>query len=377
MSEYRAWVWLAGEPASAVDAVIALYGGRVLMHTRGKAIGDWDRREVTTVVVGDKLELTVEGEKLIVSPVDLGLVTALTGQTDLAATIRELAKTAKPLNARHLVRGGRRWVVASSVVLGILVISNLGRSSTIDPTTTTTEPATTATVGGIVETTSTSTPTATTKAGQVEVTANLVSVTDGDTIRVLLPSGLEEPVRLIGIDAPEPGQRLAEESALHLASLLGNGPVRLVPDSSDRDLFDRLLRYVYAGDVFVNQEMVRAGMAIARRYPPDTRMASLLEKAQIEAQGAGIGGWATVTTSSSSSTNTAVTTTATAAPTTTSASNCHPSYEGACLAVGQGDYDCAGGSGNGPNYVRGPVFVVGPDVFDLDGNDNDGVGCES
>jgi hypothetical protein len=44
--------------------------------------------------------------------------------------------------------------------------------------------------------------------------------------------------------------------------------------------------------------------------------------------------------------------------------------------VGQGDYDCAGGSGNGPNYVSGPISVVGPDEFDLD-RDNDGIGCES
>ncbi len=55
--------------------------------------------------------------------------------------------------------------------------------------------------------------------------------------------------------------------------------------------------------------------------------------------------------------------------------NCHPSYLGACLATNAGDYDCAGGSGNGPNYVRGPIQVVGPDVFDLD-RDGDGIGCE-
>jgi hypothetical protein len=39
-----------------------------------------------------------------------------------------------------------------------------------------------------------------------------------------------------------------------------------------------------------------------------------------------------------------------------------------------GDYDCAGGSGNGPNYT-GPVRVYGSDPFDLD-QDNDGWGCE-
>ena len=39
------------------------------------------------------------------------------------------------------------------------------------------------------------------------------------------------------------------------------------------------------------------------------------------------------------------------------------------------DVDCAGGSGNGPEYVREPVYVVGPDVYDLD-RDGDGVACE-
>jgi cell division septation protein DedD len=55
-------------------------------------------------------------------------------------------------------------------------------------------------------------------------------------------------------------------------------------------------------------------------------------------------------------------------------SNCHPSYKDACLKMGIGDYDCLGGSGNGPNYI-GPVRVVGPDEFDLD-RDGDGYGCE-
>jgi hypothetical protein len=62
-------------------------------------------------------------------------------------------------------------------------------------------------------------------------------------------------------------------------------------------------------------------------------------------------------------------------PTAPPARDCHPSYEGDCLKVGIGDYDCAGGSGNGPNYVQGTVRVVGPDEFDLD-RDGDGLGCE-
>ena len=55
--------------------------------------------------------------------------------------------------------------------------------------------------------------------------------------------------------------------------------------------------------------------------------------------------------------------------------DCHPSYRGACVPIAS-DVDCAGGSGNGPRYVQGPVYVVGNDVYDLD-SDGDGVGCES
>jgi hypothetical protein len=53
---------------------------------------------------------------------------------------------------------------------------------------------------------------------------------------------------------------------------------------------------------------------------------------------------------------------------------CHPSYTGACLDPKASDYDCLGGSGNGPKYT-GRVRVVGPDVFRLDA-DGDGWGCE-
>jgi len=54
---------------------------------------------------------------------------------------------------------------------------------------------------------------------------------------------------------------------------------------------------------------------------------------------------------------------------------CDPSYEGACLNPAAYDYDCAGGSGDGPEYVDGPVDVVGDDHYGLD-RDGDGVGCD-
>ncbi|WP_237657001.1 G5 domain-containing protein [Agreia sp. COWG] len=55
------------------------------------------------------------------------------------------------------------------------------------------------------------------------------------------------------------------------------------------------------------------------------------------------------------------------------ASGCDPNYSGPCVPIAS-DVDCAGGSGNGPAYVSGPVYVVGVDIYDLDRN-NDGVAC--
>ncbi len=52
---------------------------------------------------------------------------------------------------------------------------------------------------------------------------------------------------------------------------------------------------------------------------------------------------------------------------------CDPNYSG-CVPIAS-DVDCAGGSGNGPAYVDGPVRVIGNDIYDLD-RDNDGVACE-
>jgi hypothetical protein len=51
---------------------------------------------------------------------------------------------------------------------------------------------------------------------------------------------------------------------------------------------------------------------------------------------------------------------------------CTPGYS-PCLPPAS-DYDCAGGTGDGPKYT-GPVKVTGSDPYDLDG-DSDGQGCE-
>lgn len=56
------------------------------------------------------------------------------------------------------------------------------------------------------------------------------------------------------------------------------------------------------------------------------------------------------------------------------AGGCDPNYSVACVPVAS-DVDCAGGSGDGPAYVQGPVHIVGTDIYDLD-RDGDGIACD-
>lgn len=127
-------------------------------------------------------------------------------------------------------------------------------------------------------------------AGAEEVAVR--SVTDGDTLDVTLADGSTATVRLIGIDAPETGECFGERSTRALAALAPPGErVAMTTDVSDRDQFDRLLRYLWAGGMSVNEEAVRRGAAVARRYPPDTAMAERLDEAQANASSAGRGLW--------------------------------------------------------------------------------------
>jgi resuscitation-promoting factor RpfB len=60
-------------------------------------------------------------------------------------------------------------------------------------------------------------------------------------------------------------------------------------------------------------------------------------------------------------------------PPTVQEDNCTSGYS-PCLPPAS-DYDCAGGSGDGPAYADGPIAVTGSDPYGLD-DDSDGVGCE-
>ncbi|MBM4421424.1 MAG: thermonuclease family protein, partial [Chloroflexi bacterium] len=95
----------------------------------------------------------------------------------------------------------------------------------------------------------------------------VVSVTDGDTIRVRR-NGQTVPVRYIGIDTPETDPRRAvecfgaEATAANMRLVEGR-TVELEKDVSETDSFDRLLRYVYVDGRLLNEILVSDGFARA------------------------------------------------------------------------------------------------------------------
>jgi micrococcal nuclease len=121
-------------------------------------------------------------------------------------------------------------------------------------------------------------------------------VVDGDTL--LLASGAR--VRLQGIDAPETVREgFAVESWGPQASQFTNQfvdraghRVRLTFSLERKDRFDRFLAFVWDGDVMLNEELVREGLAHARLgYRYSGLMKSRLARAQDEARRAGRGIW--------------------------------------------------------------------------------------
>ena len=146
-----------------------------------------------------------------------------------------------------------------------------------EPTPTSTSDGPTPTVPGLVE-------------------AQVIRVVDGDTINVLIDGG-EYRLRYIGIDTPELNhptrgvEPFGPEATEANRELVEGKTVLLEKDVSETDRFGRLLRYVYVGDLMVNEELLRQGMARVATFPPDVKYVDRFLDIQREAQEAGRGLW--------------------------------------------------------------------------------------
>lgn len=102
---------------------------------------------------------------------------------------------------------------------------------------------------------------------------NVIKVVDGDTIDVDM-NGEKKRIRLIGINAPEsvapnqPIECFGKEASTYLHSLLTGKNIQLIadPSQSDQDKYGRLLRYVFLGNIDINQQLLKEGYAKEYTY---------------------------------------------------------------------------------------------------------------
>lgn len=119
-------------------------------------------------------------------------------------------------------------------------------------------------------------------------------VYSGDYIKLQARSSSEKDIRIryIGVDAPDKGKPFFELCRKANRELVYKKMVSLQADNGTVEISGKLLRYVFAGDVFVNAELIKNGAALVA--PPDgnNRHRELLLSLQQEARKAGRGLWA-------------------------------------------------------------------------------------
>jgi micrococcal nuclease len=110
-------------------------------------------------------------------------------------------------------------------------------------------------------------------------TAKVIGITDGDTIVVLTDRKQQIKIRLEGIDCPEPKQDFGNRAKQATAKLCFGKMVRVKKTGIDR--YGRMLASVYVGNVCVNEELIRQGMAWHyKEYNKDPKLAKLEVKAR-------------------------------------------------------------------------------------------------
>ncbi|MGA0080720.1 MAG: thermonuclease family protein [Ilumatobacteraceae bacterium] len=129
--------------------------------------------------------------------------------------------------------------------------------------------------------------------------AKVHSVVDGDTIDISI-GGKTERVRLIGVNTPETKhptkgiECFGPEASAYLEQLLPKGTaLRVERDVEARDIYGRLLLYVYVADtdLFINLELVARGFAQPMVFEPNTAHKLQFAQAATQAERSNIGLW--------------------------------------------------------------------------------------
>lgn len=129
------------------------------------------------------------------------------------------------------------------------------------------------------------------------IDGKVLSVTDGDTIKVQLNNGNTEKVRMILIDTPETkhprlgAQPFGKEASNFTTKELTDKNVTLELDVEERDQYGRLLAYVWVKNVLFNEKLIEEGLARVAVYPPNTKYVDRFREVQSKAQSKGMNIW--------------------------------------------------------------------------------------
>ena len=110
-------------------------------------------------------------------------------------------------------------------------------------------------------------------------TGKVIKVTDGDTIVVLTEDKKQVKIRLEGIDCPESNQDFGNKAKQAVSDLCFGKEVTIIKSGEDR--YGRTLAFVFVGDVNVNKELLRQGLAWHYKYfNKDEELAKLEQEAR-------------------------------------------------------------------------------------------------
>jgi endonuclease YncB( thermonuclease family) len=270
--------------------------------------------------------------------------------------------------------GRRRWaakggLIAAAIVALLVPLSALGSSGHSAPgkKVAVPSPVSTQAPPGTTQTT-TATP------ARLAVS----SVTDGDTLR--LNDG--RVVQLAQISAPSTasGDCFAKHSRTILSQLVAGATIKLArePKLPRTDSYGHTVAYVMAKGKNVNLALVSKGAAAPYFYfGREGRFARPMVAAAAAARHRHTGLWGACSKTRLDPDHQLHTAGGRYTP-PKKAPACTAGYSPCLINHGGADYDCAGGSGNGPYYTRSGVtyVVTGSDPYGLD-SDGNGKGCES
>ncbi|MPM62259.1 hypothetical protein SDC9_109125 [bioreactor metagenome] len=115
------------------------------------------------------------------------------------------------------------------------------------------------------------------QATPAQATYKIVRIVDRDTL-VINYNGVEEKVRLIGVDTPESvhpdatkNNEFGKIASDFSKNYLDGKEVTLELDAQERDQYGRILAYVYINGVMYNKTLLQEGMAKVATYPPNVK----------------------------------------------------------------------------------------------------------